>query len=87
MLYEAILQPDGHMHISNAVLGDLRVYRDNGDAYSNERGDLLVIIYPTFSIKITEKPTGMRSESIHPPGKKKAPGFLPGCIGYLIPSN
>jgi alpha-mannosidase len=53
--YEAVLQSDGLVRIGNAVLGELRVYRDRGDTYSDERGTLLGIISPTSPVQVIEK--------------------------------
>jgi alpha-mannosidase len=53
--YEAVLQPDGLIRIGNALLGELRIYREDGDAYSDQRGDLLGIIYPTSQVQVKEK--------------------------------
>jgi alpha-mannosidase len=52
--YAAILQTDGLVRLGEAVLGELRVYRENGDTYSDERGDLLGIMCPVTPLKILE---------------------------------
>jgi alpha-mannosidase len=53
--YEALLQPDGQIRIGDAVLGELRIYRENGDTYSDERGDLVGIMYPVDPPRVIER--------------------------------
>jgi alpha-mannosidase len=53
--YQAILHTDGLVRVGNAVLGELKVYRENGDTYSDERGELLGTLQPTSPIKMIEK--------------------------------
>jgi alpha-mannosidase len=55
--YEAYLQPDGQLRIGNAILGEIRVFRENGDTYSDERGELLGILLPLSNPRIIEKST------------------------------
>lgn len=52
--YEALLQTDGMLRIGDAVLGELRVYAENGDTYSDERGDLLGVMLPVNPPRIIE---------------------------------
>jgi alpha-mannosidase len=53
--FDAVLNADGQVRLGDAILGELRVYRENGDAYSHERGDLLGILRPLFPIKIVQR--------------------------------
>jgi alpha-mannosidase len=53
--YEAFLQPDGRVRIGDALLGELRVYREDGDTYSDQRGDLLGSMLPLTPPRIIEK--------------------------------
>lgn len=53
--YEACLQPDGQIRIGDAILGGIRVFKENGDTYSDERGELLGILSPKSNPRIIEK--------------------------------
>ena len=52
--YEALLQTDGRLRIGDAVVGELRVYAENGDTYSDERGDFLGVMLPVNPPRIIE---------------------------------
>jgi hypothetical protein len=53
--YEARVQPDGRLRIGDADLGELRVYRELGDTYSDERGDLLGVMLPLQPPRVVER--------------------------------
>lgn len=53
--YEARLSPDGALHIGDAVLGELRVFTERGDAYSDERGDLLGVMLAEKPLRVIER--------------------------------
>lgn len=53
--YEALVQSDGLLRIGDAVLGELQVYAEKGDTYSDERGDLLGVMLPANPPRIIEK--------------------------------
>ena len=53
--YEVLLQADGRLRIGDTALGELRVYAENGDTYSDERGDLLGIMLPVNAPRIIER--------------------------------
>jgi alpha-mannosidase len=53
--YQACLQPDGQIRIGDAVLGGIRVFREHGDTYSDERGKLLGNLSPMSNPRIIEK--------------------------------
>jgi alpha-mannosidase len=53
--YKAVLQEDGTLLVGDAVLGELAVYREQGDAYSNEGGELIGVCPPQKPFIIESK--------------------------------
>lgn len=53
--YQAFLQPDGRLRMGAALLGELLVYAEKGDTYSDERGDLLGAMHAVRPPRIIEK--------------------------------
>jgi alpha-mannosidase len=50
--YAARLQPDGRLYIGESTYGEMRVYEENGDTYSDERGAYLGSLLPASPVRI-----------------------------------
>jgi alpha-mannosidase len=46
---------DGIVNVNDAAFGQLVVYAEHGDTYSNEKGDKLGVLAPTSLLKVVEK--------------------------------
>ena len=53
--YSAQLMEDGTLQVENSIMGALAIYREKGDAYSDERGELIEISRPQKPYLIEQK--------------------------------
>jgi alpha-mannosidase len=53
--FTATVSKDGVVHVNEAVFGQLLVFAEHGDTYSNEKGEKLGVMQPTSPLTVVEK--------------------------------